>query len=84
MSLDQAEQAFTQIQGQYLAFIYAYTHVNNRPPAEADIQRKFSATAPAVHNMILKLEQKGWIKRTPGQPRSIQVLIQPELLPVLK
>jgi len=27
---------FTHLQGQYLAFIDAYTKVNGRPPAEAD------------------------------------------------
>ena len=31
-------------QGQYLAFIDAYTRVNLRPPAEADIQRRFGVT----------------------------------------
>jgi len=34
---------FTPTQGQYLAFIDAYTRVNLRPPAEADIQRRFSS-----------------------------------------
>jgi hypothetical protein len=29
---------FTEKQGQYLAFIYAYTKLNRRPPAEADMQ----------------------------------------------
>jgi hypothetical protein len=33
--------SFTRKQGQYLAFIDAYTRVNLRPPAEADIQRRF-------------------------------------------
>jgi hypothetical protein len=32
---------FTPRQGQYLAFIHAYTLVNGRPPAQADIQRFF-------------------------------------------
>src|SRR5512132_3750912 len=30
---------FTERQGQYLAFIDAYTRVSGRPPAEADLQR---------------------------------------------
>ena len=29
----------TDKQGQYLAFIDAYTRVHGRPPAEADLQR---------------------------------------------
>ena len=40
---------FTKKQGQYLAFIYAYTRVNGRPPAQADMQRYFRVTLPTVH-----------------------------------
>jgi hypothetical protein len=35
---------FTDKQGQYLAFIHAYTLVLGRPPAEADLQRHFRVT----------------------------------------
>ena len=66
---------FTKLQGQYLAFIVAYIKLNRRPPAEADFQRYFEVTPPSVHNMILTLERHGWIKRTPGQARSIEVLV---------
>lgn len=75
---------FTPKQGQYLAFIDAYTRVNLRPPAEADIQRRFSVTPPSVHQMILALERAGLIRRQPGVPRSIEVLVPPQLLPVLE
>ena len=70
--------------GQYLAFIYAYSKLNRRPPAEADMQRFFEVTAPSVHKMILTLERKGFISRQAGISRSITVLLSPELLPVLK
>lgn len=75
---------FTPKQGQYLAFIDAYTRVNLRPPAEADIQRRFGVTPPSVHQMILALERAGLIRRQPGVPRSIEVLVPPEHLPVLE
>ena len=75
---------FTDKQGQYLAFIYNYSKMNRRPPAEADIQTYFRVTPPTVHQMILRLEEKGLISRTPGQARSIQVLVPLELLPHLK
>jgi DNA-binding MarR family transcriptional regulator len=75
---------FTATQGQYLAFIYAYTKLNRRPPAEADMQRFFRVTPPSVHRMVLELEQRGLISREPGQARSIELLIQPELLPILR
>jgi DNA-binding MarR family transcriptional regulator len=76
--------AFTDKQGQYLAFIHAYTLVMGRPPAEADLQRFFAVTPPSVHQMVLTLERQGLIRRTPGMARSIQVLINPEFLPMLQ
>ena len=75
---------FSKKQGQYLAFIYCYTKINGRPPAEADMQRYFQVTPPTVHQMILALEKKKLIERHPGVGRSIQVLVQPESLPHLQ
>ena len=75
---------FTPKQGQYLAFIYAYTQVLGRPPAEADLQRYFSVSPPSVHQMVLTLERTGLIQRKPGVARSTQVLVAPERLPVLR
>ena len=75
---------FTARQGQYLAFIYAYTMVNARPPAEADIQRYFSVSPPSVHQMVLTLERNKLIRRTPGVARSIVLLVPPDVLPVLR
>lgn len=76
--------SFTPKQGQYLAFIYAYTQVLGRPPAEADLQRHFRVTPPSVHHMVLALERAGLIRRQPGVARSIQLLLQPEELPILR
>ncbi len=74
---------FTKLQGQYLAFIVAYIKLNRRAPAEADLQRYFEVTPPSVHNMILTLERHGWIRRTPGQARSIEVLVPTTEVPPL-
>jgi DNA-binding MarR family transcriptional regulator len=79
-----SEPSFTPKQGQYLAFIYAYTQVLGRPPAEADLQRYFRVSPPSVHQMVLTLERAGLIHRQPGVARSIQVLVDPEALPVLQ
>jgi DNA-binding MarR family transcriptional regulator len=79
-----AKPSFTPKQGQYLAFIDAYTRVNRQPPAERDIQRYFGVTPPTVHQMILTLERAGLIRRTPGAPRSIEVIVPSENLPVLQ
>ena len=57
---------FTPKQGQYLAFIHAYTLVIGRPPAEADLQRFFQVTPPSVHQMVITPERNGLIRRRPG------------------
>ena len=76
--------SFTPKQGQYLAFIYAYTRVLGRPPAEAELQRHFCVSAPSVHQMVLTLERVGLIRRQPGVARSIELLVVPEDLPILR
>lgn len=78
------KQAFTDKQGQYLAFIHAYTIVMGRPPAEADMQRFFAVTPPSVHQMVLTLERLGLVSRKPGIARSIQIRVNPEILPRLQ
>ena len=74
---------FTQKQGQYLAFIHAYTLVLGRPPAEADLQRHFCVTPPSVHQMLITLEREPLIRRQPRIARSKQLLIDPSTLPPL-
>ncbi len=74
---------FTAKQGQYLAFIWAYSQINRRAPAEADFQRYFRVTAPSVHPMLKTLHQLSLIEKQPGVARSIQLLIPPQDLPIL-
>ena len=78
-----SDQGFTEKQGQYLAFIYAYTRMFRRPPAEADMQRHFRVTPPSVHQMVLTLERAGLIRRQPGVARSIELLVAAEDLPTV-
>jgi repressor LexA len=85
---------YTPKQGQYLAFIYYYTKIHGRPPAEADFQSYFRVSPPAVHQMILTLAEHGSIERgaRPGWPghsgarqaRSIRLLLTREQLPDLE
>lgn len=77
-------QRFTDKQGQYLAFIYNYTVLNGRPPAEADMERFFCVTAPSVHQMVLGLERTALIRRTPRQARSIELAIDAAEIPQLQ
>jgi DNA-binding MarR family transcriptional regulator len=83
MSQKSGAARFTEKQGHYLAFIYTYSHMFGRPPAETDLQRHFRVSPPSIHQMIVTLERNGLIRRQPGVPRSIELLVPPESLPIL-
>jgi len=63
-------QGFTEKQGEYLAFIYVYSHMFQRPPAETDMQRYFRVSPPSVHQMVTTLERAGFIRRQLGVPEA--------------
>ena len=75
---------FTDLQGQYLSYIYNYSVIHGSAPSEADFRSFFGTTPPTIHNMILTLEKKGLIGRVPGQARSIRLLVLPQRLPMLR
>jgi DNA-binding MarR family transcriptional regulator len=58
--------------------------VLGRPPAEADLQRHFRVSPTSVHQIVLILECAGLIRRTIGDARSIEVLVDSQALPVLR
>jgi len=75
---------YTKKQGQYLAFIHYYTKLHGQPPAEHEMQRYFRTTPPTVHNMVKALHKRGLIERTPGQARTIRVLLPRDQIPDLE
>ena len=74
---------FTPKQGQYLAYIYAYTRLHRRPPAQTDLREYFRVSPPSVHQMLVGLERAGFISRQPRVARSIELLVDPKYLPDL-
>lgn len=78
------KRAYTSRQGQFLAFIHHYITLHGRAPAEAEMVKFFRVTPPSVHQMILTLERRGLITRTPGAARSIRLNLSPENLPPLQ
>ncbi len=76
-------RSYTARQGQYLAFIYYYSKIHLCSPSEADMQRYFRVSPSAVHQMVLSLEKLGFIERTPGQGRSVKLLVPRDQLPDL-
>ena len=83
-SIDASLVRWTAKQGQYLAFIYAYTTLHGQAPAERDMERFFRTTAPSVHGMVKTLEREGFIRRQAGVARSIELLVAPEALPLFR
>jgi DNA-binding MarR family transcriptional regulator len=81
--VSQPAKKFTPKQGQYLAYIYAYTRLHRRRPAEADLRDYFQVSPPSVHQMLVTLERAGFIRRQPRVARSIELLVDPKSLPDL-
>ena len=81
--LSRPAKTFTPKQGQYLGFIHLYMRLHRRPPAETDMQQYLRVSPPSVHQMVLTLERRGFIRRQPRTARSIELLVDPKLLPEL-
>ena len=75
---------FTPTQGRYLAFIHAYTEGFGLPPAESEIAAAIGVSPPSANQMMKTLEKKMLIRRQPGVPRSIEILIAPNTIPKWK
>jgi len=76
--------AFTPTQGRYLAFINSYINLNGYSPAESEIAKALCVMPPSVNQMIRSLEHRGLIARTPGQARSIKILLPDVEIPIWK
>jgi hypothetical protein len=75
----------TRQQGQFLAFIREYMMRNEAgvAPSHADFLRFFELTPPSVNSMLIRLEQRGFIRRIPGKARAIELTINPDWIPPL-
>ena len=75
----------TRQQGQFLAFIREYMTRNEAgvAPSHADFLRFFDLTPPSVNSMLIRLEQRGFIRRVPGKARAIELTINPDWIPSL-
>ena len=76
----------TRQQGQFLAFIrqYMLLNVSGVAPSHADFQRFFNLTPPSVNSMLIRLEQRGFIRRISGKARAIELIIEPGSFPPLE
>ncbi len=69
-----------------MAFIAEYMKRNYAgvAPRHADFRRFFNLTPPSVNSMLIRLEQRGFIRRVPGKARAIELVINPEEIPRLE
>ncbi|MHB9150858.1 MAG: LexA family protein [Thermoleophilia bacterium] len=74
---------YTELQGQYLAYIFYYQKLHGCPPAESDLQRYFRVSPATVHAMLKTLQRRQYIARTAGAARSIVLRVPPEAIPAL-
>jgi len=74
----------TPTQGRYLAYIRDYTEGFGLPPAESEIAEALGVSPPSVNQMMKTLEKKGFIRRQPGVPRSIEILVDRGAIPKWK
>lgn len=49
--------------------------LHGQSPSEAEIATHFMVSPPSAHQMVVMLERRGLIMRTPGQARSLRVLL---------
>jgi repressor LexA len=64
----------TPTQRAYLDYVQKYLELHRKAPSEADMVDFFRVSPPAVHRMVVALEEKGAISRVPGQARSIRIV----------
>ena len=74
----------TPTQGRYLSYIQAYIEGFGLPPAESEIAKAIGVSSPSVNQMMKMLEKKGLIRRQPGVPRTIEILVASDALPKWK
>ena len=68
----------TRQQGQFLAFIREYIKQNygGVAPTHAAFQRFFNLTPPSVNSMLIRLEERGFIRRIPHKARAIELTVK--------
>ncbi|MDE2020427.1 MAG: hypothetical protein KGJ13_08835 [Patescibacteria group bacterium] len=68
----------TKRQRDVLQFIKVYTHRNGYCPNYDEIMQGIGLKSKSgVNRLVLELEQRGFIRRLPGQSRAIEILRLP-------
>jgi repressor LexA len=67
--------SLTEKQHRLHDFLYRFQRANGYPPTINEIQQQLhQSSTSTVHKMLLTLERKGYIRRTPNVSRGIEIL----------
>lgn len=61
----------TARQAQALRYIRDYIRLHDGSPSEEELARHLGITAPAAHDLIIRMERSGLVRRKPGAARSV-------------
>jgi SOS-response transcriptional repressor LexA len=65
----------TPAQKRVLDFIVAFRHENDGiSPTEQEIGQSLGLSRSSVHNLLVRLEERGRITRVPNWPRTLEVI----------
>lgn len=91
MNIDQLAHAVGEVAGRALVGHFDLAPGSVRVEEDEQVDRAvaavfavFRVTPPSIHQMVLTLERAGLIRRQPAVARSIQLLVPPEALPILR
>lgn len=79
MTSDDTDQ-LTERQAEVLSYICTYKATHPSPPSYAEIGDEFGISPQGADQHLKALESKGYIRRTPHQSRSIEVIRTPDSL----
>ncbi len=63
----------SQKQHETVDYISEFTEVKGYPPTNVEVGKWFGITAQAAGRRIKRLENRGFVRRTPGVMRSVRV-----------
>jgi len=67
----------TPTQSRVLETVAAFMQESGYPPSTRDIADRLGVKAPSVHEQLIRLEEKGYIRRDRLKARSIEILRMP-------
>ena len=72
------EDRISEAQQRTLKELSAFVSRTGYPPTMNELGDVLGITAASAHNLVRQLERKGFVRREPRKPRSLQVVREPE------